>query len=51
MTTIYPYGCQRSCYYDEGVADGVILTLMAVSLLASVYSLIEDIIGYRRPKA
>jgi hypothetical protein len=51
MSTIYPYGCQRSCVYEEGVADGVILTLMAISLLISIYSLIQDSIGYRKPKA
>lgn len=49
MSTIYPYGCQRNCEFDEGLADGIIVTLMAVSLLMSIYSLATDC--YRRPKA
>ena len=52
MTTIYPYGCQRSCNYDEGFADGSILALIIILVLASMYSLATDVINcYRRSKA
>ena len=52
MTTIYPYGCQRGCNYDEGFADGSILALMAILVLSSMYSLADNVINcYRQPKA